>query len=411
MNKWFQVEPMDTVWFRGGRPMVAGEDSYDPGSFPPSPWSFQGIVRTQILRTIAGPAGIDKMGSAAIEAEVGAPNQLPKGWEIHGPFPAHRNAVGKIEPWVPVPRFLWGTERNGKLDVRRARPWRTGLQGADDGPDILGQPTPWSSSYPWVGVERGDYQPLEGWISATNLAWAVQGCGKWNPKGYAHDLPPFVKREERYGVIIDSEKGKAQDHMLYMGVHHRFAPEARLVGRLKGGPGEKLRTGSVVSGRKQRLLTFVDDCPLDSTLGDLLDDKHLHHMENLQQEMTVWLWMSLLTPALVTADSQLPFDAAIFVQQDARLIGDLGIPGPVIGGFEHVAGRGRPARATWAAGSSWLFELKARDLKKVIDALRTPHSGKEYRSFGFGQRIFALFDPETGMPVDSKKATKAGTRV
>ena len=83
----FLVRPLDTVWFRGPRPFVAGEDSSDPGLFPPTPWTFQGLVRTHLLLA-ALPGDLDLADRRTIIELVGPPDRLPEGWRLEGPFPA-----------------------------------------------------------------------------------------------------------------------------------------------------------------------------------------------------------------------------------------------------------------------------------------------------------------------------------
>ncbi|MDN5862973.1 MAG: type III-B CRISPR module-associated protein Cmr3, partial [Salinisphaera sp.] len=101
----FLVRPLDTVWYRGPGPFSAGEDSFDPGLFPPTPYTFQGLIRTRLLLASL-PGDLGHANLAEIEKRVGPPDQLPDGWRVEGPFPACERADGYVEPWFPAPRFL-----------------------------------------------------------------------------------------------------------------------------------------------------------------------------------------------------------------------------------------------------------------------------------------------------------------
>lgn len=48
-EKIWRIEPMDTLFFRGGQPFTAGESGYLESIFPPTPQTTQGMVRTSIL--------------------------------------------------------------------------------------------------------------------------------------------------------------------------------------------------------------------------------------------------------------------------------------------------------------------------------------------------------------------------
>ncbi|MFA0766495.1 MAG: hypothetical protein BDTLLHRC_001448, partial [Candidatus Fervidibacter sp.] len=43
------IRPMDVWLFRDGKPFTAGEDHIAESTFPPSPFSLQGAIRTKVL--------------------------------------------------------------------------------------------------------------------------------------------------------------------------------------------------------------------------------------------------------------------------------------------------------------------------------------------------------------------------
>lgn len=49
MCKWILIEPMDTLFFRDGRPFWRGEETFALSFFPPTPRTFYGAIRTAII--------------------------------------------------------------------------------------------------------------------------------------------------------------------------------------------------------------------------------------------------------------------------------------------------------------------------------------------------------------------------
>lgn len=388
----FLVRPLDTVWFRGPRPFVAGEDSSDPGLFPPTPRTFQGLVRTRLLLA-ALPGDLDLADRGTITELVGPPDRLPEGWRLEGPFPAQDGESGHSEPWFPAPAFL--LRRDG-LEPARARPAPT-LEIMSDLPGekvLLGNPKQASAV-------------VDGWISVSNLWWAVTGEGKWDADGHRRDLPPFVEPEERPGVRIERDTATAMDHMLYAGTHYRFAPGSGLLGRLTAMsdsrvPDDALFRGWGQTGRKSRLVELRGPIAADSRWSRLRGGEHLR-LDPAAVPGPLLAWVTLLTPALMAQDGALPFSAArggVRVQVVGRLAG----AGPDIGGFDRAAGSGRPVRSTWAAGSSWLVRIAGGSADERLAAARelqglAPHAPDAFESMGFGQRVVGLLDPETYLPI------------
>lgn len=96
MKRW-TIEPLDTLFFRGGQPFNAGESVYIESVFPPSPETAQGLVRTSILyrHAVELKAYADGRNGAAkgltgvdLLAEIGNPQNSGVGkLRLQGPFP------------------------------------------------------------------------------------------------------------------------------------------------------------------------------------------------------------------------------------------------------------------------------------------------------------------------------------
>lgn len=398
LNSSFFAIPDDTIWSRGGSPFRNGEG--EAGVFPPSPSTWQGMIRTRVLYAHA-PQLIEQRRQADIERLIGTAEALPAGWSIQGPLPAQRikqnTRLGLqeyIEPWVPWPLFL-SSAKKGQIPDRA----RT---GPIDGWVGSSHPTSMPMRFPDEAKA-----PTAGWISARNLYWALLGKESWNPEGATDeaqkraqggaDLPPFVAEEPRTGLAIDDAQGRAQDHMLYTAIHHRFQPDTGLWGALIGAPphmAQALRQGWATLGKKNRTLTLSAPPPIDGW-EDLLTGAHLRG-----QAGALYLRVVLLTPALVPHDSgkdRLPFDLA-----GATLLSMQARRGPDLGAIDRIGRKSLGTRSTWAAGSCFYLSLPAQPNALAQDAviqriLGRAHPTNEER-FGFGLRVAAVFNPKNGNP-------------
>lgn len=385
---WFLVDPIDTVWFRAGHPFVAGEDSADPGLFPPTAWTFQGMVRSRLLMAALGPA-LETANRAVVQELVGPPDRLPEGWSLAGPFPAAPGPHDELEPWFPAPALLW---RKGEEAIR--------VRPMPETDDLLG-----AAAARWHTATGGEAEPWQGWVSASNLEWALTGRGVWDRSGATSeacpDLPPFVAVEQRPGIRVDRETGTARDHMLYVATHHRFAPGSGLLGALRATsdsrvPDGALHGGVVPAGKKGRLASFQGPIELGPAWARLWRGQHLE-LDPAKLPPRLGAWVVLLTPALARADGEPPFPL-----RGASVVLRLGRRGPPLGGFDQVGGGGRPVEATWAPGSAWLLDLSAApdrlDAARALQGL-PPHLPTDEERLGFGQRLAALYDLENGRPL------------
>lgn len=396
----FFVEPVDTIWLRGGRPFSAGEASLDTTIFPPTPWTWQGMVRSRILEHHFGPR-LTSVPRPEIEEQIGPPDRLLPGWILRGPLPAQCGPRGEIEVWVPWPRFL--SQPDGERRPRRSSSLEpAGLVASSH-----------QAHAPLLTFDP-EVKPSEaGWISASNLVWALFGRGRWDPQGATEpgpkraqggsDLPPFVHEEWRTGLKVDSDTGRAEEHMLYTAVHHRFAPRTGLWGSLRGasrGAVSALREGPAALGHLGRLVNLAP-AALPHDFAEILDGRF---GAPLPATTVLDIRVVLLTPALARQGGQPPFT----LPQGAEVLGQQAAEGPEIGGFDRRgAGGGRPMRTTWAAGSCWWVRLPAapadEQARRIRVLLGTDPSSPmdDLERFGFGMRVAAPFNPTTGDPAAS----------
>jgi CRISPR-associated protein Cmr3 len=410
----FFVRPVEPLYFGTPRSFAAGEAHHGRSLFPPPPSTFQGLVRSHLLRAVEPPHDLNDTSEAARalrEQLVGGPEALPPGWQIQGPFPAsRRRAAGQNEdqefqlaPWVPTPRFLLraGASRVAPRHARVVAPAlslgrSTGFQRAASD---LGTGDLWLLGRP----EENATEPLEGWVGPANLRWALARRGEWSWKEYGSYIPPFVHPESRPGLAIDPNTGTPEHGMLYVLETLRFQQRAGvegstsgLVGWFRGEldariPEDALGHGTAAAGRKGRLAAVE---PAGAFDPDWEAVKHGDHLPPHVSEEDLF-WLLALTPARLAEPLRpavrLPLSGAASVVIRGALIG----PPLTLGGYELASHRSRPNRSYVPAGSAWLLQLRGGDRSSRAEALRRLHDAHPLgpsaeAGFGFGHTFVGL---------------------
>lgn len=407
------AQPLDTVWLRDGKPFTAGEASADPGAFPPSPWTWQGMIRTRMLVGAYGD-GLRRVPQPQVEQDIGAPDRLPAGWRIWGPLPAERRgAVGDGEgpvqllPWVPTPSFLAlkRTKSSGRPGCLSLESRSRSLMPYAGGALSSSPPQHVGGHLELMGHLGGAKGAAGGWISVQNLMHALLGQGRWEPAGASNgekraqggaDLPPFVCEERRPGLTVDAE-GRAADGGLFFATHHRFEDGAGLWGAVEGAPhrlSQHLIKGGAALGRKERLVELRAAALPDGWLALLRGEAALAAPVDRPLDLRV----VLITAALRAEGPPIPLPTGVELRGlEAR-------SGPDIGGFDRYGSKaGRASQPTLGAGTSLWLRLPAAERDARTGQLRAilgldPASLTEAERLGFGQRVGAPFDPCSGEP-------------
>ena len=242
IKQWIQIEPLDTVFFKGSEPMVAGQNHEVRSVFPPMPTTIVGAIRSAILaqRKIDVTRYVDIMNpDLTIETKyplLGMPG-MP-GFKIVGPLLISETKSGITELFFPSPAHWFADEKTMKngnsISVSEARLVseyidRLGITGS-----VL-QPT-------WViKPENGDLKSLSGyWINAT--AFQVMKSGKGNLIFYEQaknvisgkpalvKLESFVINEVRMGIALEADGSrKVREGHLYTSTQIRFHAGVKMV--------------------------------------------------------------------------------------------------------------------------------------------------------------------------------------
>jgi CRISPR-associated protein Cmr3 len=404
INQHFLVEPLESVNFGPPRSLSAGEAHFIRSQFPPSPLTFQGMVRTQLLRG-ANPALDLESGESrsVIEQLVGYSSELPSEWQLHGPFPTLWEKLDDklsnlnepfaetliARPWIPTPRYLL----HAGASTEHAREIQSPHPGLSD----LGQDTP------LFGLpEYGEAKPRGGWIGPTNLRYAFAGSARhcWDQNQWAKQMPPFVKSEFQPGLAIDHSSSSAQHGMLYFSQALRFKRGSGLLGCLQASLDHRLDARCLTSGvgqagRKGRLVEFRPVEKLDPNWEYIIQGKHLPELVKDDERF----WLVMLTPVRISNPRD-PSLRTSFQDIQVEFIAALTGRAFSIGGFQIVGGSPRPNCLYLPAGSAWLIQLRGGNLESRASALRALHNNHPLgpaneAAMGFGHTLIGLVPTQT----------------
>ncbi len=395
----FLVEPLESVFFGQPRSFNAGEAHRTNSVFPPSPFTFQGLVRSQLLRGASPVLNLDDWSTAARQERerlVGGPDALPAGWQLQGPFPARRvlqedpDEEPWIEPWTPTPRFVLGEQRNPQLArlVQSPHPGLNDLDGAAQSLLPCGRPD--------AGTK---VKPLEGWISPANLLAALTGQGAWQPKQHHRQHPPFVNWEYQPGLAIDSGSGSAEHGMLYFLNSLRFDRDSGLLGILQGALDPRLSLSALESatgsaGRKGRVVQFSGVERFHPAWETLMTGAHLPQAA----EDNATFWLLALTPARLIEPLRLELNPPSGMR--CELLAALTGRPVALGGYQMATGKSRANRLYVPAGSAWLLRFSGgtpADRAGFLQQLNNSHplGPREEVAFGFGHTLVGLGPEQT----------------
>ena len=406
----FYIRPLEPLFFGPPHSISAGETHHLRSLFPPPVSAFQGLIRSAILHAVNTPLDLNDFSKSACRERatlVGTPDELPPGWQFHGPYPAHRSAEKPHQfiPWLPVPRLLFG---DGKKTPCYAH-WLDNAQGgmddlSDNAGHLLGRP------------ERDAVDSLRGWCSVENLHATLRGSAEseWSGAGYRQELPPFVAWDGQAGLALDRKDGDgerkrsvtARHGMLYFQQRLRLKVDSGFIGGLSGQLPAGVSThalsgGTGTWGRKSRpvALTLAGNNAFSRHWRELLAGEHLAGFDSTPPSENDLFWLVTLTPVALehsTAPHPRLAEGSVTFQCLAAL------PGPyvVAGGYDLASGSPRANRKLVPAGSAWLFRLMGGDpaaRRRALLSLNNafPLGPPQEAAFGYGHTLVGIAPPAT----------------
>ncbi len=261
--QWLTINPVDTLFFRGAEPMIAGESHEVNTVFPPMPATIIGAIRGEIMAQ-QGKSPRQYMKDAEKTAEECPLFGLPDkpGFELAGPI--FSVVVDNDETLLlPVPSH-WFAEydsgENSSLNIHCALPLSDEIAGFG----ITGSATTplWC-----IKPESAQLKSLSGcWMTVNCLQQAGKQRFKvdWRinlndlTRGQAVIIPESVlfHREFRVGIALDRNRNVKDGH-LYSASHVRLHLAVAIVaGIIAEVNGELAPQGIMQLGGEQRMCSY-----------------------------------------------------------------------------------------------------------------------------------------------------------
>jgi CRISPR-associated protein Cmr3 len=376
------IEPLDVMFFRDGKPFVAGQTHLAQSLFPPTSLPFQGAIRSAILA--ASGVGVDRFqqaqgGAQDAEAtllveEIGGSTSFGH-LRLRGPFVASISD-GISVPAVAEERFpcpadvLTHREDEGREPTRLLPvdqpPWMSDLS------DTL---------WPLWGFTSARLEAANGFINGAELARYLAGDAP-----QVMPITQFVTQEERLGIGLSPGKKVAEEGQLYTREVYRFnATNGRRLGFILDVEGTTRLPprGMLALGGERRGATYehiaASQWPEGQRVAQAID-------------ATRYFLLYLATPALFTQD---PVWLPDFIDPDS-LVGtrngvtikvravSAGRPVP-IGGWDLASNRPRAMHPAIPASSVYWCEVLSGIGQDVMRAFHGQCLSSMFAEIGFRQ--------------------------
>lgn len=257
---WFQLEPVDTLFFRGAEGMEAGENHEVDTMFPPLPDTICGALRSAVMvQNQINPADFLNTPAGYTHLPLLGTPERP-GFSVTGPL-----FMVKDEPLFPAPanwfvdkKVLRNTADGGSIQVETSRPLVStplGLCGGASTPFWIHRPAA-LNLVPLVGY----------WVTAGTIQTA--GKDKFNLTLYrdigsiAPGVPALIEpgvlfcREARTGIALTDDRTARQGH-LYSSVHIRMSKDVALIFAIDRDPSDCLAQNGILQlGGEQRVCRY-----------------------------------------------------------------------------------------------------------------------------------------------------------
>jgi CRISPR-associated protein Cmr3 len=271
IKQWLRLTPVDTLFFKGSEPMVAGQNHEAASVFPPMPETIMGAIRAAILGQRHIPLGDFLNADREKYADhpcLGIPEE--PGFEIAGPV--FEIAGSKRDVFFPAPAhwFAGNLKKMKPGDVVPVRPAQVctsqfktlGLKGSVSAPVWLLKP------------EQEDLKSMSGmWCNLKGLGAISAGGGvlrfAGNETGSLDDHDPsvatiastgcFYSSENRTGIALESYRSrKVRKGYLYTFTQVRMHPDVRLLVGLSQAvaPQSLDEQGLLQLGGEQRIVKY-----------------------------------------------------------------------------------------------------------------------------------------------------------
>lgn len=352
-----RFEPLDTLFFRDGRPYNQGELSQTgvTSIFPPAPQTLVGAVRAACARALSWRGG---PWDERVRARLGDGDDLGP-LRFRGPILVRETNQGS-ESLFPVPAHLLGkTIEDWKADQKLSiiEPESLHLLSPNGGSDAICDLGPDASLPVAKGVTQGAKRLLKKgwWINGPGLENLLQG--KTPQANHLVHRDTLWNYESRVGIARSQDTHTTEEGALYSSSHVRLAGGVSLVMEAYGLPKAclgALRSGlHPVGGESRACWLHLEESPL-----------HLPKVPDLNPLGETLRYMAVVITPADTKTPPHPGEEG-YAGLPGRVVSAC-LPRPaLIGGWDSVARRPLPLRPHLAPGSVLFLEADVQDIDKI----------------------------------------------
>jgi CRISPR-associated protein Cmr3 len=362
------IEPLDILFFRDGRPFNQGEDHFAEGYFPPTPRTFQGIIRSKVLSEY----GIDFSDRSAV---LSANDTLMANLDLVGPYPALREASG-WEPLFPTPSDWWKDQGSDRIEFHFCL--EPGLKNPMRGD--LGD----ERAFPTFPDEFKDRKggPVSGWATAEGLRFYLKGSPTDGSK--VKSQSDLWTIEHRTGIGRDRKRAISKEGELYTFGAVRLKEGRGLWANINGlerSFAEKSLIGLGGEGRAGRCLVLTEEkvlFPVDESVRETIDESGRFKLILLQPAKFIQGWL----PDGINPDTWHGQLGGLEAELVSACVGK-----PMkIGGWDMLEKRSKPMSRYVPPGSVYYFRVEKGNGHTVLANLHNKKVGVETPD-GFGHAV------------------------
>lgn len=257
---WLEIEPVDTLFFRGTETMVAGENHEADTMFPPMPATLTGAIRTALLgqKKITPAAYLNEPGKWKEQYPLLGTPEKP-GFTIVGPL----FRIGETTLYPAPAHWMVDLDDNAangsKVKIQAGQPFvdkGLGLTGSVNSPFWTFQP-----------VSSDMKLPSGYWVTSHCFEEMASGSGSFVLRKKCAELKSeeaallsmndLFHREERVGIALTRKRTAKEGH-LYASVHVRLQFGVRLLVGMKSKHSCCLAPQGVLQlGGEQRMCVYL----------------------------------------------------------------------------------------------------------------------------------------------------------
>jgi CRISPR-associated protein Cmr3 len=386
-------DPLDTLFFRDGRPYNQGEQQADVESlFPPPAPTLIGAVRAALAR---GQGWRDNQGNwpDSLQEVLGSSHDDLGQLVFAGPYLARRSTLANIDTTsvcdllFPAPAHLLRC----KADTENSQPPLALLQPGPAHRCDLADQVSLPSVTPGVHVDTGGWKSCAGqWLMRTSMAAVLAGNAPDPDKKQILESKALWRYEPRTGnqrndqtrTVSAGEQGEHE--RLYSSAHIRLERDIVLAMGVEGLPPQWLPQSPTRLGGEGRMAaielipdsTALPECP-----------------ELLPVEGRLRYQVILITPMDINRPGwPTPENAQAYAGLPGKIISACTGRPTWIGGWNGLASKPIALMPHLPAGSVLYMETKSADLERV-KALHGSKIGARTQ-WGFGQLLIGTWNPK-----------------